>query len=166
MVQKHSSDGKLRALQWRTQTKNNPWGTGRTVCGEAKTKSNLRENRVKSPTGNRHRESVHRENSRGRFVGLKENSTIVTWRSNAEDQLAASLTLSQLLMSWWGAGARPWLELGNGYPLGGAEGTGSRARARRPGLTSTYKTLYSVIFSPPGHQGGIISRRRHRFLNS
>lgn len=87
MVQKHSRGGKLRALQRRTQTKNNPWGT---VCGEAKTKSNPRENRAKSPTENRHRESIHRENSRGWFVGLKEISTVVSVCSNAEDQLAAS----------------------------------------------------------------------------
>lgn len=85
-------------------------------------------------------ESVCREISRRRLVGLQEYFILVTimttqrWRS-----------AGHLLISRSAAGARPRLETGNKCLLGRAEGTGNRAQAGRPG-PHTRSNLHNIFF--------------------
>lgn len=92
-------------------------------------KSNPRENGAKSPIGNRHRKSQFTGKLAWTISQSQRDSTLVTRRSNVEDQLATSL--NQLLMSQSAAGGWPWLETGNSCPLGEADCTGNRAQRRK-----------------------------------
>lgn len=61
------------------------------VGGEARTENNPREQQGEVTYGDRHRKSQFTDKLMGRFVRLREYSTLQTKRSNTKDQLAASL---------------------------------------------------------------------------